>query len=129
MVREFHETFGLEMALHPTIDVPAPVATIRRKLVEEETAELLEALEGDDIVSIAREIADLVYVLYGMALTYGINLDATIAAVHSANMSKMSPDGGRRLRSDGKVLKGQNYRPPDIRAALTSNDTHAHVVE
>lgn len=34
--------------------------------------------------------------------------------VHSSNMSKLDDNGKPVLRSDGKILKGPNYRPPRL---------------
>ena len=34
--------------------------------------------------------------------------------VHESNMSKLDEDGKPILRDDGKVLKGPNYKPPDL---------------
>ena len=100
LLREFHDTFGsTDPALRPTLH-------------DEEHAELIEALAGGNRSSIAQELADVVYVAYGTALAYGIDLDAAVAEVHRANMSK----SGRR--ADGKVLKGPDYRPPDMAVAL-----------
>jgi predicted HAD superfamily Cof-like phosphohydrolase len=56
--------------------------------------------------------------LYSVALTYGIDLDTAITAVHLANMSKLGLDGKPILRADGKALKGPNYRMPDLTPAL-----------
>ena len=55
---------------------------------------------------------------YGTAAVHGIDLDAVIAEVHRANMSKLGPDGRPVLRADGKVLKGDCYTPPDVAAVL-----------
>jgi len=59
-----------------------------------------------------------VYVAYGSAITYGIELDAVVREVHRANMSKLDQAGRPVLREDGKVLKSQQYRPPDVTAVL-----------
>jgi len=34
--------------------------------------------------------------------------------VHQSNMSKLGTDGKPIFREDGKVLKGPNYRAPDL---------------
>ena len=68
-------------------------------------------------------LADLVYVLYGMAQECGIPLPAVLAEVHAANLSKLGEDGRPVLRADGKVLRGPGYRPPDVRAALSRGTT------
>lgn len=116
-VREFHTTFDLVRN-----DVPAlpsrELAALRQRLLVEETAEVGEAVAGDDLAAIAQELADVVYIAYGTALTYGIDLDAVITEVHRANMSKLDANGRPMYRADGKVAKSDRYQPPDIRAVL-----------
>lgn len=73
-----------------------------------------EAVSSGDLAAVLRELADVVYVAYGTALTYGVDLDAAVAEVHRANMTKLGPDG-RPVVRDGKVLKGPAFRPPDVR--------------
>lgn len=34
--------------------------------------------------------------------------------VHASNMSKLGPDGKPIKREDGKIMKGPNYREPDL---------------
>jgi len=53
------------------------------------------AVRGGRPEEIAQELGDLVYVAYGAALAYGIDLDAVIEEVHRANMSKLGDDGQR----------------------------------
>jgi len=38
--------------------------------------------------------------------------------VHNSNMSKLGEDGRPIHREDGKVMKGPNYRPPDLKSIL-----------
>jgi len=40
--------------------------------------------------------------------------------VHISNMSKLGEDGNPILRDDGKVLKGPNYKTPDLSDLVTS---------
>jgi predicted HAD superfamily Cof-like phosphohydrolase len=116
LVYEFHTVFGLTRAEQPN-PVPAELAGIRQRLLDEEVAELAEAAQGGRLDEIARELADVVYVAYGTAISYGIDLDAVLAEVHRANMSKFGPDG-RPVMRDGKVQKGPRFRPPDVAEVL-----------
>ena len=61
-----------------------------------------------------KELADLVYVCYQYAENMGWFLDEALNRVHESNMSKLDEDGKPILREDGKVLKGPNYKPPDL---------------
>lgn len=86
--------------------------------MEEEFGELIQAVAQRDLVAIADALADIVYVAYGTALTYGVDLDAVLHEVHRANMSKLDADGRPIRRADGKVLKSDRYSPPDVAAVL-----------
>ena len=67
---------------------------------------------------VAKELADLLYVVYGAADSLGIPLDVAFREVHRSNMSKFGPDGKAIRRDDGKVLKGPNYSPADMSVTL-----------
>lgn len=116
-MRSFHERFGLTIASRPTLP-SAELAELRQRLLTEEVAEVGEAAARGSAVEVAHELADVVYVAYGTALTYGIDLDAVIAEVHRANLSKLAPDGEADRRADGKVRKGEHYQPPDVEGVL-----------
>jgi predicted HAD superfamily Cof-like phosphohydrolase len=117
LVREFHTAFGLDVRPRPTEITPEHAAH-RQELLAEEVAEVAEASAAGHLDHLAHELADVVYVAYGTALVHGIDLDEVIAAIHRANMSKLGPDGRPTLRADGKVLKGEHYRAPDVAAVL-----------
>lgn len=115
-VREFHLACGLDVRTTPTTVGPE-LADHRQELLAEEVTEVAEVAAGP-LDALAHELADVVYVAYGTALVHGIDLDAVIAEVHRANMSKLGPDGRPVRRADGKVLKGERYRAPDVAAVL-----------
>lgn len=117
-VAAFHAAFGLPRSGTPTADVPDDLAALRVRLLAEEVEEFAAATTDRDLVGIADALADVVYVAYGSALTYGIDLDAVLAEVHRSNMSKLDADGRALLREDGKVLKSSRYSPPDVAAVL-----------
>jgi predicted HAD superfamily Cof-like phosphohydrolase len=119
-VARFHEAFGLPRASHPGTDIPAELAKLRVDLLVEETGEFADASAKNDIVGIADALADIVYVAYGAAVTYGIDLDAALREVHRSNMSKLDEHGRPVYREDGKVLKSARYRPPDISGILST---------
>jgi predicted HAD superfamily Cof-like phosphohydrolase len=123
MVLQFHEAFRLPVANAPTLDVPSELLALRWRLLCEEIHELSSAFDRDDLIGVADALGDIVYVLFGTALTVGIDLDAVVSEVHRANMSKLDRNGDPLLRADGKVLKGPDYRPPDIEAALGSQSS------
>lgn len=111
MVRDFHERFGAVANDRPTW-CGEDVHRLRVALMEEELAEFRNAGEAHDLVEIADALADLLYVVYGAAVTYGIDLDPIFREIHRSNLSKGDPEVVRR--PDGKILKGVNYTPPEV---------------
>ena len=96
------------------------VRTRQKNLITEEFKEFLEA-EGMLFRSnpqfrqnCLQELADLVYVCYQYAANMSWDLDEALNRVHESNMSKLDEDGKPIYREDGKVLKGPNYKPPDL---------------
>lgn len=59
-------------------------------------------------------IVDGHYVLNQLANTFGLPVDAAHDLVHSSNMAKRQPDGTIHKRADGKVLKPEGWKPPDL---------------
>lgn len=117
-VAEFHLAFNLPIETRPQQNVAGGLGSLRVELLREEFEEFADAVENADLVAIADALADIVYVAYGSALTYGIDLDAVLREVHRANMSKLGADGRPLMRGDGKVLKPATYSPPDVRRVL-----------
>jgi predicted HAD superfamily Cof-like phosphohydrolase len=117
LVHEFHRAFGLPARTVPA-EVTPELAAHRGELLAEEAAEVAEVSVTGPLDRLAHELADVVYVAYGTALVHGIDLDQVIAEIHRANMTKLGPDGRVSRRADGKVLKGEHYRAPDVAEIL-----------
>jgi predicted HAD superfamily Cof-like phosphohydrolase len=113
-VTEFHRVFDVAIDAPWTDDL----IKLRLNLLLEELCELESALLARDHLNVAQESADLEYVLHGTAISLGIDLDAAVAEVYRSNMSKLSADGTPLKRADGKILKGPNFRPPDMSAVI-----------
>ena len=118
-VKEFHEVMGMSVGEWPPTFAERE---FREGLISEEWSELWDELfptdfEGDSIdlnsTKLAKELADLLYVVYGTAVSFGIDIDKVFTEVHKSNMSKLE-DGKPVKREDGKVLKGKNYAPPNL---------------
>jgi len=120
MMEEFHRAFG-----HP-VDEPNLINKnsfihLRCDLHEEECDELYDELwngyaNGKIPPNLLKEGADLLYVLLGtfVSLGLGSQLIEAFKRVHESNMSKLGDDGKPIYRDDGKVLKGPNYKAPDL---------------
>ena len=116
-VQEFHEAYGLPVLTTPGIADPQTVK-LRINLLQEELDELREALEQGDIVETLDALTDLQYVLDGAYLSFGLHplKQHAFDEVHRSNMSKLGADGKPiRRPEDGKVMKGPNYSPPDLK--------------
>ena len=137
MVREFHTTFGAPVADVPGICNPDRL-TLRARLILEEAKEFLEGAGLDvnvngeivdnplrvnrDLVLMADALMDLLYVTYGTLIELGMGerSEAMFAHVHASNMSKVGEDGKPVLRTDGKILKGPNFFPPELGQFLSA---------
>jgi predicted HAD superfamily Cof-like phosphohydrolase len=118
-VREFHERIGESPPEVPTYP-DGRLLALRRKLIEEETDEVMEALDRlasaapeeleQRFADAAHELTDLLYVTYGALVWFGIDADAVFAEVHGANLRKT--EGPKR--EDGKQLKPPGWRPADV---------------
>jgi NTP pyrophosphatase (non-canonical NTP hydrolase) len=98
-------------------------ASLRLELIREEIKEacdeLLDVVNGSgDRVKLAKELADVLYVTYAAADVFDIPLPRVFDAVHASNMTKVGADGKVERRKDGKILKGPNYKEPDIASIL-----------
>jgi NTP pyrophosphatase (non-canonical NTP hydrolase) len=109
-VERFHCASGLAVGAWPAIRD----AELRARLIEEEAAEAAEAIRAGDLPAALKELCDLLYVTFGAGVTFGVELTTPFTEVHAANMSKLP----FTQRADGKVLKGPNYRPPDMPAVV-----------
>jgi predicted HAD superfamily Cof-like phosphohydrolase len=118
LVGEFHVAFNLPVATRPRGRVEPELSELRIELLREEFEEFKQAVAQGDPVAIADALGDIVYVAYGAAVTYGIDLDEVVKEIHRANMSKLGRDGQPLLRDDGKVLKSDSYSPPDVEGVL-----------
>ena len=91
-------------------------------LIKEESAEFLEAADelyadpenANRRTDLVKELADLVFVCYQFAAAFNIDLDDAMNRVFDSNMSKLDENGCPIFRADGKVLKGPNYKEPDL---------------
>lgn len=119
-VATFHSAFGIENNYEPTADLPTEVNQLRYKLMREENEEYLEAAGNNDIVEIADALGDQLYILCGTILKHGLQdkIGEVFREIQRSNMSKLGADGKPIYREDGKVLKGENYFRPNIKAIL-----------
>jgi len=113
-VKKFMETFGQRVRTKPQFP-DEKTMKLRFDLIKEELNELEEAMKTKNLKEIADALTDILYVTYGAGYAYGINLDKCFKEVQRANMSKLGNDGKPIFNDKGKVMKGPNYSPPNLK--------------
>jgi predicted HAD superfamily Cof-like phosphohydrolase len=145
LVEEFHKTFGAPILENP--EMPSKErCNLRVKLIQEELDEMKEAIENEDVIEIADSLGDLMVVLCGSILEFGMGnkFNDIFENIHNSNMSKACDserealetllfykhkDGtegyykeveGKWLvyRNDDKILKSINYSPANLKDIL-----------
>lgn len=145
LVEEFHKTFGAPILENP--EMPSKErCNLRVKLIQEELDEMKEAIENEDVIEIADSLGDLMVVLCGSILEFGMGnkFNDIFENIHNSNMSKACDserealetllfykhkDGtegyykeveGKWLvyRDDDKILKSINYSPANLKDIL-----------
>ena len=112
-VQDFHEKYGCLTKYEPTMPDPQ-VRLLRASLIVEEAAEFMSAARNADMEGMCDALADLLYVTYGTAVVMGVDMEPISDEVQASNMTK---DGGGS-DAGGKIMKGPDFRPPDIKARL-----------
>jgi len=156
-VKEFYKGFKQDEFIATKTGVDDSVITKERldlklKLIAEEFGELVGALYGPraegllnaiwpfvvaldegnrDLVETVDAMADLRYVLAGLAIEGKIPADKAFTIVHESNMSKLDENGepiisdgvtpseyDGEVKPAGKILKSKNFHEPDFTAIL-----------
>ena len=97
-------------------------------LVDEEMDELLEAVAANDKVEQLDALVDILVVTMGAIRAAGWDGEGAWKEVMDTNFAKIDPDTGKvRKREDGKVLKPEGWKAPDLVHYL-GNDIEGHPV-
>lgn len=112
---EFHAAAGATIGETPMIRDPE----LRMRLIREESGELSDAIDGaylgtGTFEAAVKELCDLLYVTFGTAIAWGIDITPFFERVHASNMTKVP----FTKREDGKVLKSENYVPASFEGLL-----------
>ena len=125
-VIEFHKAMSLDV----DSDARYSLLATRSSLILEEAMEVLDAIdilqmelmrgkkgEKSQWANLLKELADLQYVLSVTLISFkqlNNEFDVAFNRVHKSNMSKLDNDGKPIYNNDGKVLKGPNYKEPNL---------------
>lgn len=145
-VKCFHETFNAPVLETPQIPSKER-CNLRVTLLQEELDEIKQAIENNDLVEISDGFADLMVILAGSILEFGMGekFNELFDEVHRSNMSKACESqqealatlshykqkdgteghyeeiGGKYIvyrNGDRKVLKSIGYSPADMSSIL-----------
>jgi predicted HAD superfamily Cof-like phosphohydrolase len=122
-VGKFHQKFDLD---NVTYNKPGPrpvdpeLIEFRRKFMQEELDEFIEAYANGDIEKMADSLVDLSYVVLGTAHLLGLPWPQLFREVQRANMTKVRAKHADESKrgSTFDVVKPEGWRPPKIREVL-----------
>lgn len=108
----FHMAFDHNIGGPPAVPDDATVV-LRERLIREEYGELMHAMAEGDLVEILDGACDLVYVVVGTCVSYGLPFSEGWDEVQRANMAKLV-DGKHERDAGGKTVKPPGWQPPDL---------------
>ena len=118
-VKTFMNTYGQEIRDNASFP-DKKIVQLRIDLIQEELNELKDAIKNNnnDIIEVADALTDILYVTYGAGHSFGINLDKCFNEVQDSNMSKLDENKQPIYNDNGKVMKGPNYFPPNLKKII-----------
>ena len=102
----------MELAVTVSDDPVAFVRSCLKTDLPKKTAAAFTAAEL--IAEQADALTDINYYIYDTAARHGINLGKVFDIVHAANMAKKWSDGQFHRRDDGKIIKPDGWKEPNI---------------
>ena len=107
LVMKFHEMFSVPILQKPSLNSESRFL-LRHSLMHSEVQEYLEGVEKEDLPNIAKELADILYSVYGTILEHGLQevMGEVFEEVHNSNMSKDY--------SKFKMVKGEKFFKADV---------------
>jgi predicted HAD superfamily Cof-like phosphohydrolase len=108
LVKKFHKKFNAPVLEHPTL-IQKNRSDNRFRLMKDEVDEYLGGVQNKDLENISKELADVLYAVYGTILEHGLQdkIEAIFEEVHRSNMSKDY--------HEYKMVKGDRYFRANIK--------------
>lgn len=118
-VEEFYRAFKQDKFIKDG-EVTEERGKLRWELMYEENEEYYNAIMEDDKVEIADALGDKLYILCGTILEHNLQdkIEDVFNEIHRSNMSKLDSNGEPVFREDGKIIKGENFFPPNLKKVL-----------
>lgn len=124
---EWHQKFEVPYRTEPDpfddSEEQKKTILLRKRIMIEEVNEWYESAQfNDDIDKRAKELADILYIVFSTIITEGLQdgIERVFDEVHKSNMSKLDENGKPVKRADGKVLKSKLYKEPDLSFLLNN---------
>lgn len=130
MVLEWHKAFGIPYSDNPVREQDWDLANLRENIMKDEVQEWAQDAKRtlhheETIMKRAKELGDILFTVFGTIVTEGLqdHMERVFEEVYKSNMSKLDANGKPVMRHDGKVMKGPNYKYPDLNflTSLTSS--------
>ena len=101
---------------HASTPVPRnELSALYKKLIDEEYQEFLDAYEDLDNVEQLDACLDMIWVIIGYMKSRGWDCEAAWDEGAKSNLAKIDKKTGFvRRREDGKILKPEDWTPPDF---------------
>jgi predicted HAD superfamily Cof-like phosphohydrolase len=116
-VHEFQHRFN-QSYVGQIREMPASVASLRKKLLLEELTELITALDAGDLEEQLDALVDMQYVLSGTVNAMGMRrvFDLAFLRVHEANMKKELATSRHASKRDSvhDIVKPEGWSKPDL---------------
>jgi len=108
LVKKFHKKFRVPILKKPSL-ISCDRSNLRHALMRDEVKEYSEGVAKDDLENITKELADILYSVYGTILEHGLEdkIEDIFLEVHNSNMSKDY--------HQYKMVKGKNYFKANIK--------------
>ena len=91
-------------------------------LITEEYSELKDAIEQNDRVEQLDALVDILVVTMGAIRAAGFDGEGAWKEVMDTNFAKIDPETGKvRKREDGKVLKPEGWKAPELKPFIGQN--------
>jgi predicted HAD superfamily Cof-like phosphohydrolase len=123
MTNPFLDQEKFMTACDQTIDRPnVDQFNLYLSLIEEEAEELNQAIINNDSVEALDALIDILVVTIGAIHSMGANGEGAWNEVMRTNFAKIDPVTGKvRKREDGKVLKPEDWRPPELKSYVSKS--------
>lgn len=119
MTNPFKDQQKFMLACDQTVgEINAPQFNLYKKLIEEEFIELRDAKDQAEQLD---ALIDILVVTVGAIHSMGANGEGAWNEVMRTNFAKIDDETGKvRKREDGKVLKPDGWKPPNLKPFLNN---------